>query len=98
MRPPDTNRHTNRHANEDPQALAFRALAWTLAEPDRATRLIDVTGLAPEDLRERIDEPSVLAAVLGFLEAHEPDLIACATELEVKPEALVTARAALETA
>ena len=35
-------------------------------------------------------------AVLGFLEANEPDLIACADELGVRPEAMVRAREALE--
>jgi hypothetical protein len=82
--------------NHDAEALALEALAWTLAEEDRAQRLIDTTGLFPADLRARIGEPGVLAAVLGFLEAHEPDLVACAANLGVKPEALVAARTALD--
>ena len=81
---------------EPADALALRALAWTLAEPDRANRLIALTGLDPADLRARIGEPSVLAASLAFLEAHEPDLVACAADLEVAPEALVRARHELE--
>jgi hypothetical protein len=78
--------------NQDAEALALSALAWTLADEDRAQRLIDTTGLFPADLRARIGEPGVLAAALGFLEAHEPDLVACAVDLGVKPEALVAAR------
>ena len=77
-------------------ALALQALAWTLADEDRAQRLIDTTGLFPDDLRARIDEPAVLGAALGFLENHEPDLLACAADLGVTPEALVAARAALD--
>lgn len=77
-------------------ALALQALAWTLADEDRAQRLIDTTGLYPDDLRARIDEPAVLGAALGFLENHEPDLLACAADLGVAPEALVAARAALD--
>jgi hypothetical protein len=38
----------------------------------------------------------VLAALLGFLESHEPDLIACAEALDRKPEHLVRARMELE--
>jgi hypothetical protein len=34
--------------------------------------------------------------VLGFLEAHEPDLVACAGDLGVKPETLIAARRTLE--
>ena len=82
--------------NHDPAALALRALVWTLAEPSRATRLLDTTGLTPADLRTRADEPAVLSAVLGFLEAYEPDLIACAEGLGVSPGAIVAAHGALE--
>ncbi|PAX07582.1 DUF3572 domain-containing protein [Sphingomonas lenta] len=80
----------------DATALGLKALVWTLSEPDRAQRLLDVTGLDPADLRARAGEPAVLSAVLGFLEAHQPDLLACAEELEVKPEALVRAHEELE--
>jgi hypothetical protein len=34
--------------------------------------------------------------VLRFLEAHEPDLVACAAALEVEPAELVEARRRLE--
>ena len=85
-----------RETNEDAGALALRALVWTLGEQDRAQRLLDTTGLDPQDLRARAGEPAVLGAVLGFLENYEPDLIACAEGLEVAPAALVNARAALD--
>jgi hypothetical protein len=47
-------------------------------------------------LRQRIGDPALLAAVLGFLEAHEPDLIACADALDLSPAELVEARRRLE--
>ncbi|MEO5867916.1 MAG: DUF3572 domain-containing protein [Sphingomonas sp.] len=87
---------TNPGSHHDPSELALRALVWTLAEPGRAMRLLDVTGLDPPDLRERANDPTVLAAALSFLEAHEPDLVACAEELGVPPSAIVIARTALE--
>lgn len=85
-----------RDTNEDAVALALRALAWTLGDAGRAERLLALTGLTPDDLRARADAPTVLAAALGFLESHEPDLIGCAAALAVRPEALVAARTALE--
>jgi hypothetical protein len=85
-----------RETNEDAGALALRALVWTLGDQDRAQRLLDTTGLDPQDLRARAGEPAVLAAVLGFLENYEPDLLACAEDLAVTPAALVAARAALD--
>ena len=80
----------------DPVALALRALAWAVGEQARADRMLALTGLTGDDLRERATEPAVLAAVLGFLEAYEPDLIACAEALEVLPAQLVLARERLE--
>ncbi len=80
----------------DPVALALRALAWTLTEQTRADRMLALTGLSGEELRSRAMEPAVLAAVLIFLEAHEPDLIACAEALDVPPSDLVLIREMLE--
>lgn len=86
------------HAETNADALALQALVWTLGDPDRANRLLDLTGLTPEELRARIGDPALLAAALGFLEAHEPDLIACAEAIEASPGELVAARTALEAA
>ena len=80
----------------DPEALALSALGWVLSDGERAQRLLALTGLTPHDLRERLGERNVLVAVLGFLEAHEPDLVGCADELGVPPTALVAARRELE--
>ncbi len=82
----------------EPDALALGALAWTLCEPARAGRLLATTGLDADALRAGIGDPALLAAVLGFLEAHEPDLVACAESLGVPPGALANARRALEQA
>jgi len=83
-------------ATNDPLALALRALAATLADQRLATRFLSLSGIHPPDLRHRAADPDVLAALLKFLEAHEPDLVAIAEEVGVKPEALVAARRELE--
>ena len=77
-------------------ALALRALGWTLSDDARAGRLLALTGLTPETLRARLGEPELLAAVLRFLEAHEPDLVACAEALALAPARLVESRRRLE--
>ena len=85
--------------NEDggrASALALAALGWTLSEAARAERLLARTGVTPGDLRARIGEPAMQAAILRFLEAHEPDLIACADALGVAPARLASARRELE--
>ncbi|WP_375286181.1 DUF3572 domain-containing protein [Sphingomonas sp.] len=82
-------------ADTNPQVLALQALAWMLGDPARAQRLLDVTGLDPADLRARAGDPAVLGAALAFLQAHQPDLVACAESLGVAPERLVAAQEAL---
>jgi hypothetical protein len=88
--------HTDERMVDESLVLALRALAWALADDRRAERMLALTGLDPADLRRRATEPAVLTAVLAFLEAHEPDLVACAAALGVKPERIVAARAELE--
>lgn len=78
-----------------PESHALSALAWLLADGPRAQRLLALTGLAPDDLRSGLGDRAVLAAILAFLEGHEPDLLACADALGTTPAALVAARRAL---
>jgi adenine/guanine phosphoribosyltransferase-like PRPP-binding protein len=80
----------------DASGMAFQALAWALMEEARAERLLSLTGLTPDGLRASITERGTQAAILSFLEAHEPDLIACADVIGVSPAALVAARQELE--
>lgn len=80
----------------DPSALALRALAATLADQRLGTRFLSLSGIDPPDLRQRAGDPVLLAALLRFLEAHEPDLVAIAEEVGVKPGELVAARRELE--
>jgi hypothetical protein len=82
----------------EPASLALAALGWTLSDDARAERLLSLTGLTPDDLRTGLGEPATLAAVLAFLEAHEPDLVACADAIGAAPAELVEARRKLERA
>lgn len=82
--------------DSDSVTVALQALAVSLGDEARASRLLDLTGLTADDLRRRAAEPAVLVAVLRFLEEHEPDLIDVADILGVKPQELVAARNALE--
>jgi len=76
----------------DPSALALTALAWVLADERRAQRFLDLTGLAPDDLRARIGTAEIQLSVLDFLCAHEPDLVAAAGDMDVAPADIAAAR------
>lgn len=80
---------------DDPEMVALGALTWLLSDERRAERLLAITGLDPETLRARAGTRDLLAAVIGFLEGHEPDLIACADAMGVKPELLIAVGRAL---
>ena len=82
--------------DNDPVAVALAALAATLGDDRRAQRFIDLTGIGTDELRSRADDPRLLGALLRFLEAHEPDLVAVSEQLGLKPEELVHARRKLE--
>ena len=89
-------RDTTTHPPPDAEALALQALAATLTDERRARRFLDLTGLDADELRARAGERSLLAAVLAFLEAHEPDLVAVAQAIGTKPEKLIVARSELD--
>ncbi|WP_390477803.1 DUF3572 domain-containing protein [Altererythrobacter sp. MTPC7] len=77
------------------ETLALGALGWVLTDHDRAGRLLALTGLTPDILRERLAERQVQAAVLEFLAQHEPDLVGAAEALGVEPQDLITAHRTL---
>lgn len=78
-------------AKQDAEVVALDALAWIVADPERAGRFLAVTGLEPADLRARAGTRGMLAAALGYLAAHEADLVACAAALGMPPAALAGA-------
>jgi len=80
----------------DPVALALSALAETLGDERRAQRFLDLTGIGTDELRARASDPVLLAALIAFLEAHEPDLLAVAEAIGADPAALSAARLRLE--
>ncbi len=86
-----SSQETNRDSN-GADTLALNALVWVLQQPDRADRFLALTGLEGDDIRGRINDPALLDGVIAFLEAHEPDLIACACALDVSPGVLLGTR------
>jgi hypothetical protein len=86
---------TDRTPN-DVQVVALSALAATLSDERRARRFLDMTGIETDELRASAGNPKLLAALIAFLEAHEPDLLAVSEQIGVEPAAVVAARRALD--
>ncbi|HET9810698.1 MAG TPA: DUF3572 family protein [Sphingomicrobium sp.] len=85
-----------RETPTDAHSIALNALAATLCDERRARRFLDLTGIGTDELRAQAGDPALLAALIRFLEAHEPDLLAVAEDIGVKPERLAAARRELE--
>ena len=66
-----------------------------LTDEPRAERLLALTGLTPDILRDGLGDRAVLSAVLEFLAGHEADLIAAAIALDLPPEDIAAAARAL---
>lgn len=66
-----------------------------LADDQRAERLLSLTGLTPDVLRDNLTDRSTLSAVMEYLAGHEPDMLLAADALNVTPERLAAARAEL---
>lgn len=82
-------------ADEETVALALRVVGWIVSEQGRAERMLALTGLEPQTLREKLTEPATLRALLDFVLDHEPDLMACAKAIGVQPGEIAAARARL---
>jgi hypothetical protein len=83
------------HRADDPDTIALGALGWILTDQDRADRLLSLTGLDADTLRDHLTERGTLAAVLEFLVNHEPDLVLAADALGRTPQDLVAAHRSL---
>jgi hypothetical protein len=79
----------------EPETLALLALAHVVADEGLLLRFLALSGIAADELRGRAQDPVLLGAVLDFLLAHEPDLVAFAAAYELPPAAIARARRAL---
>jgi hypothetical protein len=80
---------------KDPAGVSLKALGWVLSDTQRAQRFLDLTGLTADGLRAAIGDSATHRAVLDFLCAHEPDLVAAAESLGLEPAELAAMRNSL---
>ena len=57
------------------EALALKALEFLANSPDNLSGFLAATGINGYDLRERVEEPAVLAAVIDFMLKNEGLLV-----------------------
>jgi hypothetical protein len=78
-------RRTNELTADHAAAIALQGLAWLAADSDRLGRFLALTGIGPQTLRDKADEPATLLAVLDHLLGHEADLLAFCADRAIEP-------------
>jgi hypothetical protein len=71
---------------EDAEAMAIQILGWLIGQPDLLNRFMALVGVDAGSIRRAAAEPGFLAAVTGFVMAHEPTLLAFCAENDVQAE------------
>lgn len=71
---------------EDAEAMAIQILGWLISQPELLDRFMALVGVDAGSIRRAAAEPGFLAAVTGFLMAHEPTLLAFCAENDIKAE------------
>jgi hypothetical protein len=96
MKNPGGARKLTEASREQGEQLAVEALGFLAAESDRLSRFLSLSGLGPHNLRAAAADPVFLAAVLDYLIADEPLLLAFAAEQGRAPASIAVARRALD--
>lgn len=79
----------------DAEATAVAILGWLAGEPELLSRFLALTGVAPGEVREAVNDPGFLAGLVDFLMGHEPTLMAFSAATGIRPDAVVHAHAIL---
>jgi hypothetical protein len=76
----------------DPEVLALQGLAFLIADDDRLSRFLGLTGLDGNAVRGLAHDPHGLGAVLDYLLGFEPLLLEFAAEIGVDAAVIATQR------
>lgn len=77
------------------EILALKALTFLAQSEDELGKFVNLSGVAPVDLRARADDPEILAAVLDFVLAADERVTGFCETIAVDPRDLHAARRVL---
>ncbi|MBV1698227.1 MAG: DUF3572 domain-containing protein [Hyphomicrobiales bacterium] len=77
------------------EMLAIQALAFLAEQPEELARFLDMTGIAPAQIRTAAHESGFLAGVLEHMLGDENLLVAFADSAGIDPADIGRARSAL---
>jgi hypothetical protein len=68
------------------QAVALSALVFLLEDEERTSRFLRVTGIAGDELAQRVQDPAFLGGILDFILEDEALLVAVAGAAGMRPD------------
>lgn len=80
---------------DEAASLALKGLYFLASDEARLTRFLQLTGIAPDELRAQAGEEATMVAVLDHLLSDQSLLLVFAAEMPVAPERVEEARVLL---
>lgn len=77
---------------KDAEVLALQALGWLMSDADLAAICLEMTGADAATLRERAEDPDLLAAVLDVVLSSDTLVTGFAQEAGIPPARVAQAR------
>ncbi|MGO4385997.1 DUF3572 domain-containing protein [Microvirga sp. 2YAF29] len=85
------NTPLKRLTRDEAENVALGAFAFITSDEERMGRFLAISGLQADNIRSAAAQPGFFAAILDYVAADEPLLIALAKELDTKPEHIMLA-------
>ncbi|CAK07223.1 DUF3572 domain-containing protein [Rhizobium johnstonii] len=86
-----SNFKTSKQQAADPHETAIAVLGWLADDPDMFGRFLALTGVAPGQVRNAVNDPGFLAGLMDFLMNHEPTAMAFCAASGISPETVTAA-------
>jgi len=77
---------------EEAESVALQAFSFIAGDEERLSRFLQITGLQSQTIRSAASSPDFYAAILDYVAADEPLLLAAAQALKTKPEHIMQAK------
>lgn len=83
------------HSVKTARELALKLVVFLSDRPDLTARLLQGSGLGPQDLRQAITDPDTCISLLDFLLEDDSRVLEFAQHAGIRPQEVLTARTAL---
>jgi hypothetical protein len=80
---------------EQAETIALQALAYLIKDEELLEQFLTTSGLSPDDLKKKFNDPQLLGGVLDAILSDDAVLLAFCNTVSLSPETLIKARKTL---